>query len=143
MVNLLHCLDIDFFLLVSSSPDLPSIFDQFFTPFNGFPMVVLSIILPIIFICLLISIICCCYYYRNGKRAKDITKAQNESAQRFLSPYHPTVHRNTAVASSTSSTNTNHRPLTEISFGNIRLTQEIGEGRREIPSINDDDHGRF
>lgn len=104
-------------------------------PFNGFPMVVLSIVLPIIFICLLISIICCCYYYRNGKRAKDITKAKNESAEKFLSPFHPTVHRNIAVASSTSSTNTNHRPLTEIPFGNIRLVQEIGEGKTRMDGI--------
>ena len=105
-------------------------------------MVVLSIVLPIIFICLLISIICCCYYYQNGRRAKDITKAKNESAERFLSPFHPIVHRNIAVASSTSSTNTNltnsnHRPLTEISFGNIRFVQEIGEGKRRKNVIED------
>ena len=112
----------------------PSIFEQFFTPFNSFPMVALSIILPIIFICLLISILCCCYYCRNGKRAKNLSATKRPSSHLFLSPFQSNIQQTMATSSisstNTNLTNSNHRSmiLTDIPFANLRFLQEIGEG---------------
>ncbi len=120
-----------------SSTSIPPILQRLLS-FDSFLLVLLSICIPIAFICLLILIICC-YCHKRNKHKKDF----------LSSSFHATIHRNIASSSSSSTntnlTNINYRQLflrkeskylpsagnslCEIPLRNIRFLQEIGEGK--------------
>jgi hypothetical protein len=127
------------FALVSlSTTNIPPIFQSF----DSLLIVLLSIFIPIAFICLLILIIYCCCHNQKSSSIK------NKSSHILSS----TIHHN-ITSSSSSSTNTNltniyqrqifrktdpskylpsvGNSLCEIPFTNIRFLQEIGEGKNK------------
>ncbi len=124
---------------IISSTNTPPILQRLLS-FNSFPIVFLSICIPITCICLLILILCCCCDQNHKKHLSSSTKKSS-------SPIHHNITSSSSSTTNTNSTNIHYRQiyfkpeskylpsagnsLYEIPFTNIRFLQEIGEGRKE------------